>query len=439
MSIFRCGKLRWFWRLFVNWRISWLILLILAAVLIFHQTRYTDDIVLNSAARKILNTWTLSNKNNLTSGVKKDLFHGVKEDENTAREIDEDGEKEELKKDKKDANGEDNAAREVHSNEIDINAIDKKKASKKDEENNLEEQEESFHQMPPQQQDNFKEESNSSNGINNWRNLSKSEIDELSILGRRLFLNENIGKKQDRNFTILAWKYGLSLERRLIRNYGKVKKDPFRHCSVRNCIITYKDEDFDKADAVLFHLHRVKGPPTEIKRNRTDQRWVWMADESPYNTFMVAKDRNFDHYNGFFNWSMNYRLEADVPVPYGRTVPLNKNEVNTFDYKSIYDSKNKTVAILGSNCGGKNGRWKYVKHFLVNYMPVDMYGGCGTLKCKGHFQRDCPALNDYLFYLAFENSNCKDYITEKVRNMGDLPIFNLMACFIPKLIQHIYH
>lgn len=35
-------------------------------------------------------------------------------------------------------------------------------------------------------------------------------------------------------------------------------------------------------------------------------------------------------------------------------------------------------------------------------------------RCPGHFKLDCPILNKYMFYLSFENSNCQEYLTEKL-------------------------
>ena len=47
-------------------------------------------------------------------------------------------------------------------------------------------------------------------------------------------------------------------------------------------------------------------------------------------------------------------------------------------------------------------------------MELDSYGGCGKIKCEGHFKGDCHLINDYKFYFAWENSACQEYITEKV-------------------------
>lgn len=44
-----------------------------------------------------------------------------------------------------------------------------------------------------------------------------------------------------------------------------------------------------------------------------------------------------------------------------------------------------------------------------------MFTNCDVyFRCPGHFKRDCPSMNRYYFYLAFENSSCRQYLTEKV-------------------------
>ena len=55
---------------------------------------------------------------------------------------------------------------------------------------------------------------------------------------------------------------------------------------------------------------------------------------------------------------------------------------------------------------------------MQKYMHVDLFGRCGK-KCPDKFKDgrmgDCKLIigTEYKFYLAFENSICKDYVTEK--------------------------
>ena len=61
----------------------------------------------------------------------------------------------------------------------------------------------------------------------------------------------------------------------------------------------------------------------------------------------------------------------------------------------------------------RNGRLDYARE-LSKHIGVDIYGSCGSKRCPRTSQHCFDMLNkDYKFYLSFENSNCKDYITEK--------------------------
>ncbi|XP_063979869.1 4-galactosyl-N-acetylglucosaminide 3-alpha-L-fucosyltransferase FUT6-like isoform X2 [Diachasmimorpha longicaudata] len=231
---------------------------------------------------------------------------------------------------------------------------------------------------------------------------------------------------------ILVWKYGLTLENRHIHRFNPLKRySPWKNCPVTSCELTYSDKDSDKADAVLFHLQRMtKRDATTISRwsqkNRNpNQIWVFLTDESPmHTTFYLA-------YNGLFNWSMTYRSDSDVWVPYGRTVEnLAFSEANRThqlqempDYLPGIPKKHELVAVMGSNCARTraSNRWKYIQillnHFKISEQKLHIFGAClggNRTACPGHFNQDCSVLNNYKFYLAFENSNCREYLTEKV-------------------------
>ncbi|XP_060521798.1 4-galactosyl-N-acetylglucosaminide 3-alpha-L-fucosyltransferase FUT6-like [Cylas formicarius] len=246
--------------------------------------------------------------------------------------------------------------------------------------------------------------------VEEWRAL-RNNLKSLSKLGEVLFQNAPEPKIIDSTFQILVWKYGPTIENRHLKHFSDQRIDPFEGCPVRNCNITYDDEAITTADIVIMHLHRFNGKQDLPTRTRLDQIWAFLTDESPLHTFLNGNVK-LDDFDGLFNWSMTYRMDSDIPVPYGRTAlkePFDSQVEVRLDKR-----RDVLVAILGSNCQGTNHRWKYVAE-LQKHIQVDVYGGCGRKKeCPGHFQSDCQAIDDYLFYLSFENSNCDEYITEKL-------------------------
>ncbi|KAL0112210.1 hypothetical protein PUN28_011937 [Cardiocondyla obscurior] len=252
------------------------------------------------------------------------------------------------------------------------------------------------------------------------RGFTNEEIGSMSPLGKWLLAPEGTPPPQSNTnkfYLILIWKYGQFLERRHIRRFTSTKFSPWDQCSVQNCMLSYDENDLQRADAMVFHLHFTKSPSELPVRSRTDQRWIFLTDESPFHTFLHGNQK-LSHYDGLFNWSMSYRMDSDVPVPYGRTIRASDSSPIKQWTAIVRTSKTKLVAVMGSNCSGRNGRWSYVKA-LKSFLrsDLDILGRCldgNRTICPGHFDQDCTALSAYKFYLSFENSNCEEYLTEKV-------------------------
>ena len=69
------------------------------------------------------------------------------------------------------------------------------------------------------------------------------------------------------------------------------------------------------------------------------------------------------------------------------------------------------IAWIVSHCHTSSDREGYVRE-LQKHISVDIYGHCGNHECP---DGDCLKYisENYKFYLSFENSLCKDYVTEK--------------------------
>lgn len=237
----------------------------------------------------------------------------------------------------------------------------------------------------------------------------------------------------------------------------------FRTCLANcefKCEVSEDKDDVSNADAIIFHAYDLwpvfmhwilKTPPSvEFPSFRhPEQVWILFNKEPPCNIFWDAT-----LFNGLFNWTAWYRRDATVWWPYGSKYVV--NELKDDNHGSSYDRnqtsfKDKPRGIAGmiSNCVDQAQRYKLV-YELQKYLKIDMFGHCYNNPCgnmKTPKEKTCEdILRKYKFYLAFENSHCKDYVSEKYwesLNRNQIPIVNWKVkqddIAIPGSYINIYH
>ncbi|XP_055309120.1 glycoprotein 3-alpha-L-fucosyltransferase A-like isoform X2 [Sitodiplosis mosellana] len=194
--------------------------------------------------------------------------------------------------------------------------------------------------------------------------------------------------------------------------WWKIKKgeDVFKtfNCPVNTCQLTKNRSERQTADLVLFHDRYI-----HTKRRRPPkQLYALYHSESP------AKTRPIRHPDKI-NWTITYRHDSIITTPYNKWVYYNPRIKQMEQSKNFAAHKTKKVAWFVSNCWPFNNRNQYAAE-LNQYIPVDIYGNCGTMHCPLSDEEKCHHIldDDYKFYLAFENANCKNYITEKFFTTG---------------------
>ncbi|XP_064597457.1 alpha-(1,3)-fucosyltransferase 4-like [Liolophura sinensis] len=191
------------------------------------------------------------------------------------------------------------------------------------------------------------------------------------------------------------------------------------------CLVTRDRSLLNHSQAVLI-THGRQRKKDFPKFRRPNQRWIWYMDESPYNGF-YGHEYGYKAIRDMFNWTMTYRTVSEVHIPYGWTTP---RETRVPIPSSIGNRSGVAVTVM-SNCKSlvHNDRLNYVLE-LQKYCGVEIYGRCGNKICgryeKGLPMTNCQEVEKFLFYLAFENSDCKEYITEKLFShgfsMGAVPV-----------------
>jgi len=187
------------------------------------------------------------------------------------------------------------------------------------------------------------------------------------------------------------------------------------NCPVK-CRYTEDDSLLDNATAIIFLLVGFADghsfPP-----KKPGQYFVAMSMES-VEYYVHMKNKEF---MGKFDYKMTYQLNSDFPMLYISS----KANYSTLPL-SIAEKYNDTlISIFISNAGPRNQRNSYTKQ-LMKLLPCHSYGKFEHNKDMSPYESKRDVMRKYKFHLAFENSDTKDYVTEKLfqaLQVGTVPIY----------------
>ncbi|XP_053545485.1 4-galactosyl-N-acetylglucosaminide 3-alpha-L-fucosyltransferase 9-like [Bombina bombina] len=170
--------------------------------------------------------------------------------------------------------------------------------------------------------------------------------------------------------------------------------------NISGCKFTANRSLYDTADALIIHhfdiMYNKKSLPQKPRPHF--QRWVWFNLEPP----LII--RNLHFLDNLINLTMTFRKDSDIYIPYGHVEIL--KEPRSFNIPP----KSKLVSWVVSKWYPGIPRTAYYEE-LKKYIQIDVYGRQNKQLRREDFHK---TISQYKFYLAFENSVYKDYITEKL-------------------------
>ena len=192
-------------------------------------------------------------------------------------------------------------------------------------------------------------------------------------------------------------------------------------CLRDNNEVEIVNSDLAKVDIVYFGVS-VPNSVEEIRKgDRPQYSMVYALESEP-------------HSAGGDSWHkadfrMYYNLDHSFPEPATYfDVKMHLADLLT-PPKVSFPNKNKEAPVtwVVSNCNAYNGRQNLMKE-LMKKVTVDSYGQCLKNKYSHpseHMKGNIELFTKYKFVIAIENSNCEDYVTEKLVHAvasGSIPI-----------------
>ena len=180
------------------------------------------------------------------------------------------------------------------------------------------------------------------------------------------------------------------------------------------CRFTRDKTLVNSSSEVIWDLVRKEKTFSSIRK--ADQYWILLNSE-----FLRMSNKSFPYKtSSLFNLSAGYHEDTDIHLPYGMCRPRDSQQI--IQQNIIVDRKGTCLGLISACNDARSLRLHYIRQLNMS-IPVEIIGKCGITPPKtggrgyfgtGNSSIKSDLLNSYKFYLSFENTLCKHYITEKV-------------------------
>ena len=183
-------------------------------------------------------------------------------------------------------------------------------------------------------------------------------------------------------------------------------------CRAR-CSFTSQEDRLPEAALVLFSAADLRQMPPPVEAGRPErsagQLWALFAPDPP----PAAGHLQANQVDGLFNWTVSYRHDADVPLQYGRTLPLARRDGRAAAAAAVRGASQRRALFRPQQCHTPSRREQYVRE-LGRHMAVDVLGPCGDASCGTAPQCLAELAGNHTFYLALEAAHCPDFVSARL-------------------------
>ncbi|RCN35957.1 hypothetical protein ANCCAN_18165 [Ancylostoma caninum] len=191
------------------------------------------------------------------------------------------------------------------------------------------------------------------------------------------------------------------------------------NCPYECDIVEREDMDDTRVPAAyIFHGRDLNS--SDLPRRYPHQLMVMMLFEAP----PYSGNSLFEMPVDYFNATMTYRKDSSYPWPYGKFETRRDHEnvediITEKELQTALPRKRRGALIFVSHCDTHSSRETRIRQ-LSEVTNITVVGTCNwfyptanKVKCPKGDPCEDDLIAEHRFYISFENSECKGYITEK--------------------------